>query len=83
MLLGDREPQAGICYSCLNPPPPRRRPRKKPSTYVCQQCGVIKAHRVRGRPRTYCPPCSTSTARRRRQQARTWEREGPSPLITE
>jgi rubrerythrin len=73
VLLGDREPAVGVCEPCSRPPEPRGatgamrgRLRRKRRTYVCQQCGTSGIQPVRGKPRTFCPACSTSTARRHR-----------------
>ena len=79
ILLGDREPELGVCGVCgpaelLNDKPePLRRSRRrllvKSKRYTCQQCGTVGIQTRRGRPRTFCPSCSTSTARRHRASA--------------
>jgi DNA-directed RNA polymerase subunit M/transcription elongation factor TFIIS len=83
LLLRDVEPQRGVCGQCSpteTSTPTRqralRRTKKgallvKKKHYTCQQCGVTGIQPRRGKPRTYCPRCSTSTARRHRAQARS------------
>jgi DNA-directed RNA polymerase subunit RPC12/RpoP len=73
-LYGDREPAAGVCGRCALPRFVRRRKRlrKKPLTYECLECGKVSTQTTMGGPRTYCPECSTRTARRHRAKARTF-----------
>jgi hypothetical protein len=79
-LLGDVEPERGVCSLCsptelseATRQPALRRTKGtllvKRKTYICQQCGTVGIQTRRGRPRTFCPSCSTSTARRHRASA--------------
>jgi hypothetical protein len=67
ILLGDREPAAGICGTCATPTAlrVRRRPRRKRAprvykalTYTCRGCGAEGERTVMGRPRVWCPACA-------------------------
>lgn len=67
-MFGSTEIERGVCSGCVRPI--SRRPLVKALSYVCQQCGREERQSVMGRPRVYCPSCSTATARRHRAKAR-------------